>query len=225
MWRLRRWPNDPTVAHLIFIDHLTMPSPASVDVAVERARRRGARTVRTSALFPPVADVLTSVGFEPIDRLTLLRRQLDSFAAEPQLEHRPRPFRTWHLPAAAAVDRDAFGNMWGNDVNSLREVRRATPHNRARIIRVGRRLAGFAITGSALDSGYLQRLSVSSAHRRRRIAHDLVQDSLRWMYDSGLTAAYVNTGVANEAALRLYDRLGFVALDDELVIAERRLAG
>jgi ribosomal protein S18 acetylase RimI-like enzyme len=225
MWRLRSWPNDPTVAHLVFIDHLSLPSPASVAAAVERATRTGARAIRTSALFPRVADVLESVGFEPIDRLVLLRRQLDRSIIDrsTDLDHRPRPLRTWHLRRAAHVDLDAFGPMWGNDTASLRDIRRATPHNRARLVRSGRDIAGFAISGAALDNGYLQRLSVSSTHRRQRIGHDLVLDALQWMYERDLNAAFVNTGVDNQAALELYDQLGFEALDDELVIAERRL--
>jgi hypothetical protein len=43
------------------------------------------------------------------------------------------------------------------------------------------------------------------------------------MYDRGLKAAYVNTGIGNLAAQQLYEHLGFVTLDDVLVIAERRL--
>ena len=169
--------------------------------------------------------MLESVGFEPIDRLVLLRRQLDRpiIDRSTDLDHRPRPLRAWHLRRAAHVDLDAFGPMWGNDTASLRDISRATPHNRARLVRSGRDIAGFAISGAALDNGYLQRLSVSSTHRRRRIGHDLVLDALQWMYERDLNAAFVNTGVDNQAALELYDQLGFEALDDELVIAERRL--
>ena len=227
MWRLRRWPNDPTVAHLIYVDHLTMPTPASVSAALDQARRSGARTIRTSALFPRVAEVVYEAGFETIDRLALLRRDLSgtvvSTSSDPN--HRTRPFHKWHLSSAVAVDQDAFGPMWGNDIAGLREIRRATPHNRARLVRVGRTVAGFAISGAALDSGYLQRLSVGSTFRRRHIARDLVLDSLHWMRGRGLAAAFVNPGVSNTAALSLYEQLGFEALDDELIIAGRRLDG
>ena len=227
MWRLRSWPNDPTVAHLIFVDHLSLPSPESVEAAVRRARSGGATAVRTSALFPRVAEVLDSVGFETIDQLVLLRRGLTTSIVDDKsdLTHRLRPFHPWHLPRAATLDQEAFGTKWGNDTASLREIRRATPHNHARLVRHGREIAGFAITGAALESGYLQRLSVGSAHRRQGIAHDLVLDSLQWMYARGLSAAFVNTGIDNQAALQLYDQLGFVALDDMLVITERRLTG
>lgn len=227
MWRVRRWPNDPTVAHLVFVDHLSLPTPGSINAAVEQARRTGARAVRTSALYPRVAEVLYANGFETIDRLVLLRRDLDPsvLTESDHLDHRLHPFRVWHIARAAQVDQDAFGAMWGNDTSSLRDIRRATPHNRARLIRDGRTIAGFAISGAALDNGYLQRLSVSSSYRRQGVANDLVLDALRWMYARGLNAAFVNTGIANEAALSLYLGLGFERLDDELVIAERSLDG
>ena len=225
MWRVRHWPNDPSVAHLVFVDHLTLPTPDSVNAAVEQARRSGARSVRTSALYPRVAEVLHASGFETIDRLVLLRRDLDPSIVDESadLDHRLRPFRAWHVPRAAGVDQDAFGAMWGNDTSSLRDIRRATPHNRARLVRDGRTIAGFAISGAALDNGYLQRLSVSTSYRRQHIAKDLVLDALRWMYTRRLNTAFVNTGVENEAALNLYSGLGFELLDDELIIAERPL--
>jgi ribosomal protein S18 acetylase RimI-like enzyme len=227
MWRLRRWPNDRTVAHLIYVDHLSTPTPASVSAALDQARRSGALEIRTSALFPRVAEIMYQAGFETIDRLALLRRDLGDAAVSTSTEpgHRTQPFQPWHLSSAVAVDQDAFGPIWGNDVAGLREIRRATPHNRARLVRVDRTIAGFAISGAALDSGYLQRLSVGSAFRRRHIANNLVLDSLQWMRSRGLTAAYVNTGVANAAALSLYQQLGFETLDDELIIAGRRLDG
>jgi len=225
MWRVRSWPNDSSVAHLVFVDHLSLPTLASVNVAVEQARRTGARAVRTSALYPRVADVLHAAGFETVDTLVLLRRHLDpSIVTDTAgLVHRLRPFRAWHAGRAAEVDQDAFGTMWGNDRSSLGDIRRATPHNHARLVRDGHSIAGFAISGAALDSGYLQRLSVGSSYRRQQIANDLVLDALRWMYSRRLGAAYVNTGIENQAALALYGGLGFERLDDELIIAERAL--
>lgn len=242
-WRLRAWPGDPTVAHLIILDQVELPTADAVDAAIDRARRSGARAVRTSALYPQLAEMFAARGFEPIDRLVLLRRELGpppahGFEPVDRLELlrrtlggppdiRPdtpvvQPMRRWHLAASVVVDREAFGPMWANDRPGLREIRRATPHHRAGVVTVGRRVAGFAISGAALDRGYLQRLSVAADQRRRGIATKLVADALDWMYGRGLTAALVNTGVHNAAALALYDKFRFVALDDELVIAERR---
>lgn len=219
---MRQWPNDPTIAHLIFVDHAETPTEDEVRRAVEHARSRGARAVRTSALFPAAADVVLSQGFDTIDRLALLSRSI-SASSTPPAGRATRPMLPWHHSAAAVVDRDAFGPLWGNDAASLRDVRRATPRHRARLLRDGRTVVGFAISGAAGDHGYLQRLAVSSNRRRAGYATDLVADALRWMQSQGLTSVLVNTGVDNAAALALYDRFGFRRLTDELTIAELRL--
>ena len=219
---MRQWPNDPTVGHLIFLDHSRTPTVDDVTDAVAHAERRGARAVRTSALFPSAAEVVLAHGFEPIDRLALLSRPISERSTPPP-GRATRPILPWHLPGVAEIDRDAFGPLWGNDTSSLREIRRATPRHHARLIRDGRAIAGFAISGAAGDHGYLQRLAVSTTHRRSGFARDLVVDALRWMCDSGLTSVLVNTGVDNTAALALYDRLGFRRLNDDLVIAEMHI--
>jgi len=219
---MRQWPNDPTIAHLIFVDHADTPTADDVAGAVAHARHRGARAVRTSALFPRATEVVLAHGFAPIDRLALLSRPISS-RSTPAPGRPTRPLLPWHLSAAAEIDRDAFGPLWGNDAASLRDIRRATPRHRARVVRDGRAVVGFAISGAAGDHGYLQRLAVGTTHRRAGHARDLVVDALRWMHDGGLTSVLVNTGVDNTAALALYDGLGFRRLTDELVIAELRL--
>ena len=228
-WRLRPWPNDPSARLLVFVDHLTVPTADDLAAAVDACRADGATVVRTSALFPRAAEVATASGFDVIDTLALLRRALDD-DLDRTLEAmygtaRPRTgaLRAWQHEQAATVDQDAFGPLWGNDARSLADIRRATPVHRARQRRVGRRIAAFAISGAAGDSGYLQRVAVAEAARRRGLARDLVADALHWMRRRAFSTAYVNTGVTNAAALALYDRFGFVRLDDHLVIAEHRL--
>lgn len=214
---------------LVFADQITVPTPDDLTGAETAARAAGARVVRTSALFPRAADVAASAGYAVVDRLALLRLALDD-----DFDHRvesrcgavqPRTsaLRRWHQGRAAAIDREAFGQLWGNDVRSLGDIRRATPVHRARRVGRGRRMAGFAISGAAADTGYIQRLAVATSRRRRGIGRELVLDALLWMRRRGLTSAYVNTGVGNVAALALYSELGFVRMDDDLVIAERRL--
>jgi [ribosomal protein S18]-alanine N-acetyltransferase len=224
-WRMREWPNDPTVAHLIFLDHQTVPTPEQLASAVEHATARGARAIRTSALFPSSADVVLRSGFTELDRLALLQVRIDADLIErltpPQRRIRTMPI--WAFHHAAHVDQQAFGPMWGNDASSLRDIRAATPVHRSRMVRTGRHIAGFALFGAAADSGYLQRIAVAPPHRRQGIARDLVADGLQWMYADHRTRCLVNTGVDNVHALALYEGLGFRRLDDVLVIAEHTL--
>jgi ribosomal protein S18 acetylase RimI-like enzyme len=173
-------------------------------------------------MFPRAAEIVLGSGFEPIDQLVLMRRALDDgFDASTMRTTRLRP---WHMRAAATVDQDAFGHMWGNTAKSLAEVRRATPAFRARLVRDHRKTIGFAISGAAGVTGYIQRVAVVDSHRRRGIARNLVVDALIWMRAHGLTHSMVNTGTGNEAALALYEGLGFIELDDQLTVAEFRPA-
>ena len=137
---------------------------------------------------------------------------------------RPRRHRE-----AARVDRDAFGDPWGNDAGDLAEIRRATPLHRARARFVagpdhGRRLAAFAITGAAAGHGYLQRLAVDPSHQGQGHGRALVLDSLHWMHTRRLGHGLVNTAVDNERALGLYESVGFRRLPDRLVVMQLDLA-
>jgi ribosomal protein S18 acetylase RimI-like enzyme len=226
-WQLRPWPNDPSAMLLVFVDHTSIPAGADLEAAVARARAAGVRTLRTSAMFPRAAEVAHDHGFATVDTLHLLRLHLDEATCRRiddlalAAGHSTRPLRPWHHGRAAVVDQDAFGTTWGNDAASVADIRMATPHHRARLVRDGRRMAGFAISGWGGHTGYVQRVAVHRDHRRRGVARALVVDALAWMIDRPLTAAYVNTGVENAAALALYEDLGFERLDERLVIAAR----
>ena len=114
--------------------------------------------------------------------------------------------------------------MWGNDAASVADIRVATPHHRARWCVIGRRIAGFAIRGWGGDSGYVQRVAVHRDHRRRGVARALVVDALAWLRRRPLTAAYVNTGFDNAAALALYEEPRLRTMDERLTIAARDIA-
>ena len=179
-------------------------------------------------MFPDATRVALAEGFTPIDRLALLHRPVSeasaaSDAAASGTDGRVQQLRAWHLSTCASIDRAAFGLLWGNSPASLRDIQRATPSYHARVARSGRSIGGFAISGAAGDTGYLQRLAVSPTHRRRGLARLLTLDSLDWMRRRGLGQAMVNTGVDNEPALALYRSLDFTALTEELTIAELRL--
>ena len=131
--------------------------------------------IRTGALFPEAADAFITRGFETIDTLVLLEAQIESRFGRtrtflPRRSRRDRPpmqpkrttqrMRPADLCEIAALDRAAFGDPWGNDEASLREVIAATPRNRARVVRTDGQIEGFAISGQSGELGYLQRLAV-----------------------------------------------------------------
>lgn len=227
--RLDPWPSDASISHLVVLDQHVVPTEADLGRFVDIARTRGHRRVRTSALFPAAAEAVCSTGFRVVDTLALLHldlrapttaRRPDSPAARRSRDHRVRRLLRRDDPYAAEVDRVAFGAEWGNDTDGIRAIRTATPRHRARCVRDGSALVGFAIGGVGARSGYLQRLAVHPEHRRRRIAGALVDDLVRWFSALGLDEVLVNTGVDNTGALALYRARGFAVLDHRLVVAE-----
>jgi ribosomal protein S18 acetylase RimI-like enzyme len=182
----------------------------------------------------PAADRLAGVRPGRPVGPTPRRRRSDRDAtpgtdAEPGLDagaapgFRVRPLRRRHHRIAAEIDLRAFGDPWANDATSLGEIRHATPIHRATRAVIGWRTVGFAITGLAGDTGYLQRLAVHPDHHRLGIGAALVADALDWVRLCGADTVMVNTGVENHAALALYRGFGFLELAQRLTIAELRL--
>lgn len=226
--RLGSWPYEPAVAHLVLLDHHMVPTASDIDRWVGDAAASGATRVRTGALFPDAAPAFTRAGFEPIDRLTLLSRDLSTGARSgaPRSASRGirlRRLRPSGLDDAARIDRRSFDPPWADDAAALGDILTATPQHRARCAVVDGEPRGFAITGRAGRVGYVQRLAVDPLARRRGVATALLDDSFRWLTRRSVRTVLVNTATDNDAALALYSRHGFVALPGELVIVERVL--
>jgi ribosomal-protein-alanine N-acetyltransferase len=220
--RIAPWPRRPDITQLVLLDHHMVPGPEDVTGWLRDAAATGASTARTNALFPDAAEVFADAGFSTADTLALL--ELDVRGRQPvttrTAAHRTRRLRQADLSAAAEVDRQAFGDAWSNDHDSLDAIRRATPYHRSRGVRQGDRLVGFAISGRAGMTGYIQRLAVDPRLRRQGIAQALLADSLAWMTRRSVVTVLVNTATDNEAALALYRSTGFRELDARLRIME-----
>jgi ribosomal protein S18 acetylase RimI-like enzyme len=112
--------------------------------------------------------------------------------------------------ACAELDALAFDAFWRLDREGLRDARRATPVNRYRVaLDDDNRVTGYAVTGRAGPTGYLQRLAVHPDQHHRGFGTALVLDGLRWARRRGATSTLVNTQMSN-SALALYQSLGFV---------------
>lgn len=203
-----------------------VPTSADLHRWIDQASARGARAIRTGALFPDAVAPFVDAGFVAIEELALLRRELGPGRRMlPRINVGPhtRHLSPTRLGVAAAIDRACFGDTWANDIAGLTEVIVATPAHRARAVQRGGEMLAFAISGRAGRHGYLQRLAVAPHARRRGIASALVTDALAWMRRHGVRDVLVNTATDNDAALGLYRRLGFVAVDQRLTILERDL--
>ena len=205
--RVRPWPIDPTIAHLVPCAARRISADTLQRVLAELAEA-GYQRVRTAALSPDEQAPFLAVGFEVDEHLHLLAHDLAGVPVPP----RPSPLRRARRRDRAAVlqvDRAAFSPPWRLDATGLREALVATPSVRFRVAQVEGRVVGYAVAGRAARRGYVQRVAVLPGHDGQGLGRTLVTDALAWLARRGAHRAVVNTQEGNATALHLYETLGF----------------
>ena len=167
----------------------------------------------TSALTSIEQEPFRAVGFVELEALHLLRHDLGSISI-PRTGARLRGARRADIASVLDIDGQSFDQFWRLDRAGLSAARKATPVHRFRVATIDRRVVGYAVTGLAGSTSYLQRLGVHPSHRRSGIGTQLVSDSIEWAAGRRSAAMLVNTQDSNATALRLYQHLGFT-LDRE----------
>lgn len=194
--------------------------------AVLHLQGAGWRHVVTTALAPVEQEAFFANGFSVREHLHLLdrpvrladARQRDVPAAV-QLQRATPADRA----AVLALDQSAFDDFWQLDERGLLDAIAATPSARLRLARHHDRVVGYHVTGRAGRRGYLQRLAVDPAVRRRGVATALIADGARWLARTGVRSMVVNTQEHNVRALALYEARGFVLQAGGLGVLERDL--
>ena len=217
--RIRPWHHERDTA---YVAPLGPVQARTVQRLLADLRGRGARNVVTAALSPTEQVPFLSAGFSRGEHLRVLERDLQGLPAPDDPASRPRRARRPDHRLLAGVDHAAFEPAWRLGPGGLDDALRATPSSRLRV--VGRPGAvAYAVSGQAGRQGFVQRLAVDAAHRHRGLGSALVLDGLRWMRRRGARTALVNTQESNEAALALYQRLGFREQDGGLDVLTRPL--
>lgn len=204
------WQGDSRVAYLVpFCSGPTL-SVRFVRWAMAELGARGFSRVVTSALAPVDQVAFLGAGFEVQERLHLLSHDLETLPA-PNVDAPAghRRARASDHPAVLDLDARAFPTFWRLDGQGLDDALAATPRTRFRVITLGGDMVAYALTGRAGRRGFLQRLAVDPERRRRGLGRALVLDALRWLRRRRVERVVVNTPTGNEAALALYQSLGF----------------
>lgn len=216
--RIAPWRGGGGAAHLVVGPEATATSDV-IRRCVDQARRSGYHSVLTSAVGAAGADAFVAAGFEVRERLHLLALELVGEPPPPGLPTEKAGRRD--RAAALLVDDASFDGFWRLGSAGLRDAIEATPVSRFRVARSGRLVVAYAITGSAGDQGYLQRIAVDPSVRREGWGRALVADGLCWLWHHGCTRAFVNTQLHNDAAVALYESFGFRRLPDGLCVLGR----
>ena len=217
--RVQPWSFRPEVAQLVMYQQQQLPAVADLHRWSDRLRDLGYTSVRTTALATAAGLRVESAGFHSIQELVLLEHTRPTRARAAVTTRR---LRDADHDDASAIDVAAFGSQWALETSAIAAVCAATPRHRGRA--VGVPLAAYAISGRDAKQGFLQRLAVHPAHQRQGLGRALVVDSLQWLARWRVQRVLVNTPVDNDAALALYEGLGFQRLTEHLRLYERELA-
>lgn len=201
------WRGDREVAYLSPLPDAPLPSVVFVRRCLDQLAARGFQRVITSALSPAEQAAFLGAGFEIHERLHLLEHDLCS-VPRVDLSGLRRAGADDH-PVVLAIDGRAFPAFWRIDEVSLAEALGATPNSRFRVASRAGVVVGYAVTGRAGRRGFLQRLAVDPVQQRHGVGRALAVDALRWLRRWRAERAVVNTQMGNEAALALYESLGF----------------
>jgi ribosomal protein S18 acetylase RimI-like enzyme len=223
--RVRAWPGHPDIAQLVLYQQAVLPTIDDLERWSTQLAGVGFQRVRTSAMSTASGVRMEAAGFHSIQDLVLL--QFDQPRRIPAADATIRRLDDTRHHDAALVDAAAFGDEWSLDPTAIVDVRHATPSHRARVAidrRSDRRILGYAVSGRDARQGFLQRLAVHPDAQRQGLGRALVLDSLRWASRWRVDRVLVNTHTTNDAALDLYESVGFHRLREQLHVFERSLA-
>lgn len=220
--RVGRWRSDSPVAILSPAGDGAPPSASFLQQCLTKLAQDGYTSVVTAALSRAEQAPYLAAGFREQERLRLLSHDL---ARVPPVTEGPlRRALEGDRGAVLAVDAASFSPFWQLDESSLEEAVEATPSTRFRVaVDQAGRVVGYAIAGRTQRRGYLQRLAVHPSCQGRGLGSSLVADGLGWMRRRGVERAVVNTQLQNEAARRLYLRLGFREEPEGLAVLRQDL--
>jgi ribosomal protein S18 acetylase RimI-like enzyme len=179
--------------------HLLAHDLRGVDRPNRRSTRRARRSDRRAVL------ALDHLAFEPFWRLDETALE-DSLHATPVVRFR---VSTWAGERSVVPARPM--GLGSDPEQPSRTPEPADPSPSGD-------LTAYAVFGCGGDRGYVQRLAVHPRYRGRGLAEALLADGLRWLTRRGARSALVNTQEANDRALRLYQRVGFVLQPDGIIV-------
>lgn len=114
------------------------------------------------------------------------------------------------LPALLQVERSCSGAIhWSEAV--WQEVLLSRPLRAVLVAEDAGAVVGFAVGVLLAGVAELEHLCVLAAHRRAGVGRALVEAVATWAQSQGCSSVELEVRASNEAAIRLYARLGFVA--------------
>ncbi len=111
-----------------------------------------------------------------------------------------------HVPAIAALEKICFSDPW-QEVSIASEL--TNPLSYWLVAMDGDTLAGYVGSQTVLDGSDMMNIAVAPAYRRQGIAEELIAKLIEGVSDKGAVCLVLEVRASNEAAIALYQKLGF----------------
>jgi len=110
------------------------------------------------------------------------------------------------LPDICLIERETFSDPWSEEDfhNSF-----TAQNNGYLVAEVTGRIVGYCGYWGIVGEGYIYNVAVKKEFRRQQIGYLMLIEMIKQASDRGITAFTLEVRCSNEAAIRLYERLGF----------------
>lgn len=195
-------------------------SSAFLEACADELVTLGAEGVVSQPLQAGATDAWRRAGFRPYLSLDLFRHAMSSPVPDPTATVTVAAEPDWE--AIVGLDHRAFPELWTLEADGLVEATTATSTSATHTVSDEEgNLAGYAITGVTLGTGYLQRVAVDPVAQGRGYGRSLVRASLRWARNRGATSMLLNTQPENGRSAHLYTGEGFIRVPERLALLRR----
>lgn len=110
------------------------------------------------------------------------------------------------IPQVCAIEKETFSEPWTEEDfrNSYQEL-----NNGYLVAEVDESLAGYCGYWGIAGEGYIYNVAVKKEFRRNKIGYHMMKALLEDAFHRGITSLTLEVRYSNEAAIKLYESLGF----------------
>ena len=109
----------------------------------------------------------------------------------------------------AQLHGESFHRGWGEGEFETMLTERNTLVHR---LRIGRKIAGFAVSRIAADEAEILSIAIAASHRGRGLSRNLLLTHLGHLAGRGVRSVFLEVEENNQPARRLYQRAGFTVV-------------